>query len=528
MEDEKIKKFGHNIKFDIEVLASQGIDVKGVAADSMVAAYLLNPGSRQHNLDAVTFSEFNHQKITKEDLLGRGREKIVFAQVPLERLCNYSCEDADFTNRLVRKLLPELKKQKLEKLFNDIEMPLVLVLAIMETSGIKIDKKFLEAMGREVNKKISRLEKRIHGLAGMNFNINSTQQLREVLFAKLAIPSLGIGKNKTGFSTGADELAKLKGQHPIIESIQEYRELTKLANTYIDALPELVNKKTGRLHTSFNQTVTATGRLSSTEPNLQNIPARTELGREIRKAFVADRGCKLLSLDYSQIELRLAAHMSGDKKMISAFKKGEDIHTATAAAINNVPLSQVTPEMRREAKAVNFGILYGQGPHGLSAGADIPYARAKEFIVQYFKVYKGVKRFVEATIELARGRGYAETMFGRKRYLPEINSSVTQVRKAAERMAINTPLQGTAADIIKIAMIGIQKLIAEKYGAGGLKMLLQVHDELVFEVKNDLAAEAAEKIKDIMENVIKLKVPIDVDASAGDNWGEMEKIIIEK
>ena len=528
MEDEKIKKFGHNIKFDIEVLASQGIDVKGVAADSMVAAYLLNPGSRQHNLDAVTFSEFNHQKITKEDLLGRGREKIVFAQVPLERLCNYSCEDADFTNRLVKKLLPELKKQKLEKLFNDIEMPLVLVLAIMETSGIKIDKKFLEAMGREVNKKISRLEKKIHGLAGMNFNINSTQQLREVLFAKLAIPSLGIGKNKTGFSTGADELAKLKGQHPIIESIQEYRELTKLANTYIDALPELVNKKTGRLHTSFNQTVTATGRLSSTEPNLQNIPARTELGREIRKAFVADRGCKLLSLDYSQIELRLAAHMSGDKKMISAFKKGEDIHTATAAAINNVPLSQVTPEMRREAKAVNFGILYGQGPHGLSAGADIPYARAKEFIVQYFKVYKGVKRFVEATIELARGRGYAETMFGRKRYLPEINSSVTQVRKAAERMAINTPLQGTAADIIKIAMIGIQKLIAEKYGAGGLKMLLQVHDELVFEVKNDLAAEAAEKIKDIMENVIKLKVPIDVDASAGDNWGEMEKIIIEK
>jgi len=528
MEDEKIKKYGHNIKFDVEVMVSQGIEVRGVAADSMVASYVLNPGSRQHNLDAVTFSEFNHSKITKVDLMGKGKDKMTFAQVPLEKLYVYSCEDADFTMRLVKKLLPELKKQKLEKLFSEIEMPLVSVLAEMEENGIKIDKKRLEVMGKEVNKRIGRLEKKIHESAGSGFNINSTQQLREVLFEKLEIPVLGIAKTKTGFSTGADELAKLKGQHPIIESIQEYRELTKLANTYIDALPELVNKKTGRLHTSFNQTVTATGRLSSTEPNLQNIPARTELGRRIRQAFVAEGGYKLLSLDYSQIELRLAAHMSGDKKMIAAFKNHEDIHTATAAEINQVRPEEVTPEMRREAKAVNFGILYGQGPHGLSAGADIPYARAKEFIDKYFVTYPGIKRFVENSIESARGRGYAETMFGRKRYLPEINSSVTQVRKAAERMAINTPLQGTAADIIKIAMIGIQKLIAEKYGAGGLKMLLQVHDELVFEVKNDLAAEAAEKIKDIMENVIKLKVPIDVDASAGDNWGEMEKIIIEK
>ena len=531
MEDENIKKFGHNIKFDIEVMASQGIRVKGVAADSMVASYLLNPGSRQHNLDTVTFSELNHQKITKEDLLGRGREKIVFAQVPLEKLYNYSCEDADFTNRLVKKLLPQLKRQKLEKLFREIEMPLVLVLAMMEMNGIKIDKKCLNDMGQEVNKKISRLEKKIHGLAGMNFNINSTQQLREVLFTKLAIPILGISKTKTGLSTGADELAKLKGQHPIIELIQEYRELMKLSTTYIDALPELVNEQTGRLHTSFNQTVTATGRLSSTEPNLQNIPARTELGRRIRQAFVAERGYKLLSLDYSQIELRLAAHMSGDKKMIAAFKNHEDIHAATAAVINNVPLSQVTPEMRRQAKAVNFGILYGQGPHGLSQNADIPYARAKEFIDQYFKVYGGVKKFVDQTIELARGRGYAETMFGRRRFLPEINSTIIQVRKAAERMAINTPLQGTAADIIKIAMIRIARefnltpaIPLSKGGGMGLKMLLQVHDELVFEVRNDLVEEAGDEIKKIMESVIKLKVPIDVDASAGDNWGEMKTI----
>jgi len=522
-EDEKIKKYGHNIKFDIEVMASQGIRVKGVAGDSMIASYLLNPGSRQHNLDAVTLSELNHTKITKEDLLGKGKDKITFSEVAVEKLYNYSCEDADFTNRLIKKLIPELKKQKLIKLFDEIEMPLALVLAIMETNGIKINKEFLAEMGKAVNKRINSLTKKIHELAGVEFNINSTQQLREVLFERLAIPAMGISKNKTGLSTGADELAKLKGQHPIIDLIQEYREVVKLSTTYIEALPKLVNEKTGRLHTSFNQTVTATGRLSSTEPNMQNIPIRTELGREIRKAFIADKGYKLLSLDYSQIELRLAAHMSGDKKMIEAFKKGEDIHTATAAEINQVELNEVTPEMRREAKAVNFGILYGQGPHGLSQGADIPYARAKEFIDKYFLVYKGVKKFVDETIETARDKGYTETLFQRRRILSEINSSVIQVRKAAERMAINTPLQGTAADIIKVAMIEVQKMIEKEYG-DDLKMLLQVHDELVFEAKKDLAEGVAKKIKKIMEEVIKLKVPIVVDASIGDNWGKMEKI----
>ncbi len=522
-ENEKIKKYGHNIKFDIEVMASQGINIKGVVADSMIASYLLNPGSRQHNLDAVTFSEFNHVKISKEDLLGKGKDKIVFSEVPVERLYNYSCEDADFTNRLIKKLIPELKTQKLIKLFEEMEMPLVLVLAIMEINGIKIDKEFLSAMGKSVNRKIAQLTKKIHDLAGTEFNINSTQQLREILFDKLAIPAMGITKNKTGLSTGAEELAKLKGQHPIIDLIQEYRELVKLSTTYIEALPELINKKTGRLHTSFNQTVTATGRLSSTEPNMQNIPIRTELGREIRKSFIADKGYKLLSLDYSQIELRLAAHMSGDKKMIKAFKQGEDIHTATAAEINRIKLEDVTSEMRREAKAVNFGILYGQGPHGLSQGADIPYARAKEFIDKYFSVYKDVKKFVDETIEMAREKGYTETLFGRRRILPEINSSVMQVRKAAERMAINTPLQGTAADIIKVAMVEVQKMIDKEYGQD-VKMLLQVHDELVFEAKKGLAENAAEKIKNIMEEVIELKVPIVVDASIGDNWGEMKNL----
>ncbi|OGF32136.1 DNA polymerase I [Candidatus Falkowbacteria bacterium RIFCSPLOWO2_12_FULL_45_13] len=535
-EDEKIKKYGHNIKYDIEVLASLGVEVKGAAADSMVASYLLNPGARQHNLEAVTFNEFNHLKITKEDLLGRGREKIAFGDVPLDKLYNYSCEDADFTNRLVKKLMPELTRQKLDKLFKEIEMPLVLVLAAMEMNGIKIDRDFLAGMGKEVDKKIRALQKKIHDLAGSDFNINSTQQLRQVLFEKLAIPALGVAKGKTGLSTGADELAKLRGLHPIIGLLQDYRELNKLSTTYIEALPRLINQKTGRLHTSFNQAVTATGRLSSTEPNLQNIPVRTELGKRIRQAFVAEPGCKLLSLDYSQIELRLAAHMSGDKKMIRAFKRGEDIHAATAAEINQVALSKVTPEMRREAKAVNFGILYGQGPHGLSMGADIPYARAKEFIDKYFVSYSGVKKFIDKTIALARAKGYTETLFGRRRFLPEINSSVLQARKAAERMAINTPLQGTAADIIKIAMIKISRMIANtsevsefgrnerSYPTMPLRMLLQVHDELVFEARNDLAGAAAEKIKKIMEEVIKLKVPIVVEAKQGDNWGEMEAI----
>jgi DNA polymerase-1 len=303
--------------------------------------------------------------------------------------------------------------------------------------------------------------------------------------------------------------------------MQEYRELKKLATTYIDALPELINKKTGRLHTSFNQTITATGRLSSTEPNLQNIPVRTELGREIRQAFVADKGKRLVSFDYSQIELRLAAHMSGDKKMIKAFKEGADIHTATAAEINQVNPETVKKNMRREAKAINFGILYGQGPHGLSQSAGISYTRAKDFIDQYFIVHKDIKKFIDKTLSDARKKGYVETMFGRRRYLPEINSSVIQVKKAAERMAVNAPLQGTAADLIKAAMIKIHDLIAEKEN---VKMLLQVHDELVFEMEEKEIEKTIPEIKAIMENVLKLKVPIVVEASVGDNWGEMEKI----
>ncbi|MFA4941828.1 MAG: DNA polymerase I [Patescibacteria group bacterium] len=521
--DPKIKKYGHNIKFDVRVIEAKGIKVEGISFDTMIASYLLNPGTRQHNLDALTFSELGFEKISKDDLLGKGKEKISFSEVEENKLSLYSCEDADFTNRLAIKLKSELKKQKLDQLFDKIEMPLVEVLAEMENNGILIDKKFLKKMSETASQKIEYLEKKIYKQAGMKFNINSTQQLREILFEKLNIPVDNIKKNKTGLSTAAEELDKLQDLHPIIPLMQKYREITKLTTTYINALPELINKKTGRVHTSFNQAVTATGRLSSSEPNLQNIPMRTDLGREVRKAFVAEKGKKLVGLDYSQIELRLAAHMSGDKKMIKAFRDGADIHTMTAAEINQVSPEAVSKNMRREAKAINFGILYGQGPHGLSQSASIPYGRAKNFIDQYFIAYKDVKKFIDKTISEAREEGYVETMFGRRRYLPEINSSVMQVRKGAERMAVNTPLQGTAADMIKAAMIEVYRLIANNQD---VKMLLQVHDELVFEIKEKEVKNIVPKIKEIMENILKLDVPILVEASVGDNWREMEKIIL--
>jgi DNA polymerase-1 len=525
-ENPKIKKRAHNAKFDIRVLRGQGIDVKGVDFDTMIASYLLNSGSRQHNLDSVTFSELGFEKISKDDLLGKGKEKVSFSEVQTERLATYSCEDADFTNRLYKKLKKQISDEGLDKLFEKIEMPLVPVLAQMEDNGIHLDSSFLEAMKKDISKRLSLIEKDIFKQAGIEFNIRSTQQLKEVLFDKLNIPTDAIKKTKTGFSTAADELDKLKEFHPIIAVIQEHRELSKLMSTYIEALPLLINEKTKRIHTSFNQTVTATGRLSSTEPNLQNIPVKTELGREIRKAFIAEKGYKLLALDYSQIELRLAAHMSGDKKMIKAFLDGADIHSSTAAEINQVDLKDVTKVMRREAKATNFGILYGQGPHGLATTADIPYWRAKEFIDQYFVVYKDVKDYIEKCTEEAREKGYAETLFGRRRYLPDLNSSVMMMRKAAERMAVNTPLQGTAADMIKVAMVEVEKWIEENFHHGEVGMLLQVHDELVFEVQDKLVEQTAGNLKKIMENVIKLSVPVVVDVKCGNNWGDLKNLDI--
>jgi DNA polymerase I len=523
LEDEKIKKYGHNIKFDLRVLRATGIELAGIEFDSMVASYLLNPGTRQHNLDALTFSELGFEKVSKNDLLGLGKDKKTFAEADTEKLSLYSCEDADFTNRLTAKLAKQLKEKDSYDLFKELEMPLIPVLAKMEDNGVKLDKDFLNQLSKKLNKDISSLKKRIWKLAGEEFNISSTKQLKEILFERLEISTLNISKTKTGFSTAFDELEKIKNEHEIIPLIQEYRELTKLESTYVSSLPELVNEKTGRLHASFNQTVTATGRLSSSDPNLQNIPVRTELGQSIRRAFVAENGCKIVALDYSQIELRLAAHLSGDKRMIETFEKGKDVHTATAAEINGVSIEEVTKEMRREAKAINFGILYGQGPYGLSQTADIPFARAKEFIEKYFVIYKDIKKYTEDMVEFAREHGYVETMLGRRRYLPEIDSQVPAVRSGAERMAVNTPLQGTNADMIKKSMILIDKLIAEKYSES-VKMIIQVHDELVFEIREDKVHEAAGRIQDIMRDILPLKVPVIVDVEIGENWGEMEKV----
>jgi len=519
--DEKIGKIGHNVKFDLRLMKAQGVEVKGLSFDTKIAAYLINPGNRQHSLDALTENELGWEKINSNDLVGKGKNKISYGDVDLEKMSLYSCEDADCTNRLVKILKKQLKEYRLEKLFYEIELPLIEVLADMEDNGIYLDRDKLDKIAKKVNKEVNDITKEIYKLANKEFNINSPKQLQEIIFKELDIPTQNIKKTKTGYSTAFDELEKLKHEHPIIAHIQEYRELYKLKTTYIDALPELINKKTNRLHTHFNQTTTATGRLSSNAPNLQNIPIRHELGKEIRQAFTAKEDYSLVALDYSQIELRLAAEMSQDKTLIKAFKNNQDIHRATAAAINQVEEKDVSPKMRQEAKAVNFGILYGQGPHGLSQNADIPYARAKDFIDKYFQIYEGVKKYIEDTIEFAKKESYVVTMFSRRRLIPEINSEIALLKKAAERTAVNTPIQGTAADIIKIAMNEVHSKYKNK---DDIKMLLQVHDELIFTIKNDKIETYAKEIKCLMENVCKLSIPIIAEIKTGKSWGDLEKL----
>jgi len=486
----------------------------------MLASYLLNPDNRQHSLDAVSFRELGWEKISTYDLIGKGKDQISFAQVEPEKIAQYSGEDANCTWLLSEILSKKLKKEDLLKLLNDIDLPLVSVLAGMEENGIILDPKILKKIEKDLAIRLKELSKNIYEQAGEEFNINSPKQLQHILFEKLAIPTKNIKKTKTGISTADDELEKLLEEHEIITLIQSYRELNKLQSTYVLSLPLLINKKTGRIHTSYNQTIAATGRLSSTEPNLQNIPTRGEEGQKIRSAFVAAPGYKFLGLDYSQIELRLAAHLSGDKKMIKAFKDKEDIHRATAAEINEVELADVTKQMRYEAKAINFGILYGQGPHGLAQNAKIPYKSAQEFIAKYFEAYPSIRKMIDGSIEEAHDKGYAITIFGRKRYLPELDSSNIMIRRGAERMAINTPLQGTAADLIKIAMINIAEEI--KNHSDEIKMLLQIHDELIFEIKEAKIDTWLPKLKSLMENAVTLKVPIVVDSAIGDNWGELK------
>jgi DNA polymerase-1 len=410
------------------------------------------------------------------------------------------------------------KEKNLKSVFYDIEMPVVPILAQMEIEGAFINTKIFEGISKTITKKIERLEKIIHDLAQVNFNINSPKQLAEVLFEKMKLPSEAIKKNKTGFSTASKELNKLKKEHKIIIKIEEYRELFKLKTTYVDTLPELIDKNS-RIHTSFNQAVTATGRLSSSEPNLQNIPIKTELGQLLRTAFEAPSKWKLVSADYSQIDLRVVAHVSQDKKMIETFHNSTDIHRATAAEINGVSPSQVTEVMRRRAKALNFGIIYGMSVFGFSESADVSREEAKKFINEYMLRFQGVAQYMREMKEKAKKDGFVETLLGRRRYIPEINSPNFQVSQAAERMAINMPIQGLAADIMKLSMIAAQKVV-EKF-SGQVRMILQVHDELIFEVKENIANTFAREVKQVMEQVYKLRVPLIVDIKIGDNWGEL-------
>ena len=516
LENQDPRKIGHNIKYDMLVLSQHDIWPQGLAFDSMIASYILRADGR-HNLDALAREHLQYKTVSFTDLVGSGKEQKHIREVPLEDLSDYSCEDSDITLRLYQTLSGKLEQQGMLDLCETMEFPLISVLGKMEKAGVAIDIDHLRNMSKELERQLDTLTREIHKLAGEPFNINSTQQLGDVLFNKLKLPT--VRKTKTGFSTDVGVLETLRNEHPIIEHLLEYRQLSKLKSTYVDALPALINPRTGRVHTSFNQTIAATGRLSSSDPNLQNIPIRTEIGRSIRKAFVPGEGDSLMmSADYSQIELRVMAHISGDEGLSEAFRNKEDIHTTTAAKVFGVAHEEVSREMRRKAKEVNFGIMYGIGPFGLSTRLEITQSEAKEIIARYFERFPKVKQYINDTIGAARERGYVETLLGRRRYLPDLNSHNNNLRQNAERQAINMPIQGTAADMIKLAMINIDRSFAK----ARLKtlMILQVHDELVFELKKDEEEKVRSLVTKHMQESLKLNVPIEVEIGVGTNWLE--------
>jgi DNA polymerase-1 len=517
LEDERIKKIGHNLKFDLEILRRCGIELRGIHFDTMIASYLINPSFRQHNLNHLVLEHLDHNMIPISHLIGTGKKQKSFAQVPVNDACIYSCEDADFTFRLKQKFAPQLELLLLGKLFFEVELPLIEVLAEMEMVGVSIDAQHLKKMSRQLSKELDGLSQQIYDLAGKEFNISSTQQLSKVLFEDLRLTPVRKTAKKTAQSTDIAVLEVLAKEHPLPRILLDYRQLSKLKSTYVDALPALVNKRTGRIHTSFNQTVTATGRLSSSDPNLQNIPIRTDLGKQIRKAFVPrDTDYLILSADYSQVELRILAHFSQDETLIKAFKRGEDIHNRTASEVYGVPLDQVTVEQRAVAKITNFSIIYGVSAYGLSQSTGLTPPEAAEFIEVYFKKYPRVKSYMDEMIQLARKQGFVTTLLGRRRYIPEINSSNRQKREFAERTAINTPIQGSSADLIKVVMIDVAKELKGKKS----KMILQVHDELVFEVFKEEMNFVKEMVKERMENTVRLDVPVKVDMGIGENWLE--------
>ena len=517
-EDESILKIGQNLKYDISMLAQYGITVKGKMFDTMLAHYLLEPEQR-HNMDYLAEVYLNYITIPIEDLIGKGRQQKTMREVPMELVKEYAAEDADITLQLYEKLLPLLKENGVEKLFYEIEMPLVPVLSRMEANGVKIDTENLHQISEEFGEEIHKVEEEIYTLAGAPFNIASPKQLGEILFERLRIDEKA-KKTKTGqYATGEEVLQKLLHKHAIVQKILDYRSLTKLKSTYLDALPALVNPKDGLIHTSYNQAVTATGRLSSNNPNLQNIPVRTAQGREIRRAFVPRSDAyTLLAADYSQIELRIIAHLSQDPAMVSDFNLGHDIHAATAAKVFHVPMEQVTKEQRSRAKAVNFGIIYGMSAFGLAERMELSRSEAADIIKKYFEEYAGIKEYMNRSIALAKERGYAETILGRRRYLRDINGSNSVVRGFAERNAINAPIQGSSADMIKIAMIGIHEELQRLKMQS--KMILQVHDELVFDAHLDELDELKSIVENKMVNALPLSVPVVVEMNTGANWLE--------
>jgi DNA polymerase-1 len=518
LENPEIKKVGQNIKYDWMVLTRHGINLKGVAFDTMLASYLLNPSKRAHNLDQIALDFLVHKTITYEQVAGKGKKALMFSQVPVDKAIPYACEDADITLMARDVLMPKLKELDLEELMETVEMPLVPVLMRMEMRGTGVDVDRLHELSKSFEQDLDALEGSIHGLAGEVFNINSTQQLGRILFEKLQLPVQKKTKKKTGYSTDVNVLTTLAEHHELPALILKHRTLAKLKSTYADALIDLVDPDTGRIHTSYNQTVAATGRLSSSDPNLQNIPIRTEEGRKIRQAFIPRKDWYLVSADYSQIELRILAHCSADEILIKAFQENEDIHTRTACEVFQVEPTSITAELRRQAKAINFGIIYGMSAFGLSRQLDISNKMAKTYIDHYFDRYRGVKRFMDKTIAEARQTLRTSTLLGRIRLLPDIESRNTMVRQAAERTAINTPIQGSAADLIKVAMIRVDQALTEKNLSSA--MLMTVHDELVFEVPPDELETVTKLVKEIMEGVWELKVPLRVNIAKGYNWDQ--------
>ncbi|MDD2717019.1 MAG: DNA polymerase I, partial [Candidatus Wallbacteria bacterium] len=513
LENSQILKICHNAKYEYTVFLNYGIELKNFF-DTMLASYLLDPEEHRHSLDQLALKNFNFSMQSFDGLFGKGEPK-EFAGVEISRATEYSGADSDFTLRLFEIFSVRLREQELEKVFQEIELPLVQVLSEMEGRGISIDTAYLSSLSLELGIELSGLVTRIYELCGGEFNLNSPKQLEDVLFNRLKLPTYGKTTKGTGFSTDVSVLEKLRKDHPVAELMLGYRTVSKLKSTYVDALPELRDNTTGRIHTSFNQTVAATGRLSSSNPNLQNIPVRDEQGRKIRHAFIAPEGFSLLSFDYSQIELRVLAHLSEDANLISAFLQNQDIHSNTAASIFGVQLSEVSKEMRRKAKEINFGVVYGLNAYGLSERLEITNPEAKEYLARFFAAYPGIRKYLDATIEKAKTDGFVTTLFGRKRWVERFLARNGNLMKHGENVAVNAPIQGTAADLIKIAMIRISRELP-------YRMLLQVHDELIFEVKKEEIEAAIPRIRQIMEGIYTLKVPLLVDHSIGRTWGELK------